>query len=66
MRRPNLIRKSGPYRCESRADGSILITPDWSQFPKYTEEDGGGPGVISRLALAVNLEEWLNSIYETT
>ena len=63
MRRPTIVRKSGPYTCESRADGTILISPDWPQFPKWTEEEGGGPGILSRLSLGIALTEWLNSPY---
>ena len=61
MRRPATVRKAGPYKCESLANGQILVTPTWPQFPPYTDEEGGGPGVFSRMALAGELARWLNA-----
>ena len=61
MRRPASLRNAGPYVVKSCADGTLIVTPDWPRFPKYTDEDGGGPGLFSRLALAHDLEAWLNA-----
>lgn len=54
------IRESGPYRVQSLSDGSLRITPAWPQFPEYTDEDGGGPGLLSRMALAGDISKLLN------
>jgi hypothetical protein len=59
-RRSRLIRESGPYRVESCADGTLRVEPDWPQFPKYTDEEGGGPGLFSRMNLAGDIERFLN------
>ncbi len=59
-RRTKFIKESGPYKVTSFTNGKITIEPDWTQFPKWNEEDGGGPGVISRMRLAREIEEFLN------
>ena len=56
------IKESGPYRAASNADGTILIIPAWPQFSKYNPEEGGGPGLFSRIALAKDIEELLNAV----
>lgn len=55
-----LVNASGPYRVLSLANGQLLVTPTWPQFKTYTDEDGGGPGVLSRLELAESVERLLN------
>ena len=60
MRKPRIIIKSGPYRCASRSDGGILVTPTWSQWPPYNDQDGGGPSMSDRMELARALANWLN------
>ena len=62
-RRTTLALVSGPYTVKSCADGTLVVTPAWPQFPKWTEEDGGGPGWATRLTLAADLERWLNAPY---
>lgn len=63
-RRTKLIKESGPYRVRSMASGKLRIYPSWNQFPQYSDEDGdedgGGPGVISRMQLAREIEAFLN------
>ena len=54
------IKEAGPYKAVSLANGQIRITPAWPEFPPYNEDDGGGPGVLSRLALAGAIEALLN------
>ena len=61
MKRPTSVRRAGPYQVHSCADGSLQVVPDWPAFPKYTNETGGGAGVLSRMALARDLERWLNA-----
>jgi len=61
MRRPTFIRESGPYKVVSCADGTLSVKPTWPQFQPWNEEDGGGPGLFSRMALAANLQRWLNA-----
>ena len=50
----------GPFECESRADGTVLVKPSWSAWPPYSEDDGGGPGVGSRMGFAMALQNFLN------
>ena len=56
-----IIRNAGPYEVHSLADGTIMVHPKWPQFPPNTPMDGGGPGIVSRLALAQELQDFLNS-----
>lgn len=63
-RRPSFVTKCGPYVVRSCADGSLEVTPSWPQFPPYNDEDGGGPGLFSRVHLAAELQAWLNAPYE--
>lgn len=41
------------FKVESRADGTLLITPTY-HHPYKGPEEGGGPGILTRLSLA----EW--------
>ena len=59
-RRTKLLRESGPYTVYSLSNGSVQIIPCWYQFPPYDPENGGGPGVVSRVALAKDIERLLN------
>lgn len=59
------MRQSGPYRVESHADGKLSVYPAWSQYKEWTAEDGGGPGMPTRRALAAQLEAWLNSPFDS-
>lgn len=59
-RRTALLKLSGPYEVKSLANGELRVSPAWSQFRPYTEADGGGPGVLSRLALATQVQNFLN------
>lgn len=45
---------------KSCADGSMNIKPVWKGVKPYTPEDGGGPGLLSRLAAAKRCEKLLN------
>ena len=54
MKRPSLVRRAGPYRVESRIDGAYIITPTWEKVP----------GLMTRIALAKELQRWLNAPYE--
>ncbi len=69
VRRTKLMTKAGPYRVVSRVDGTLVVYPEWSMYDgkpawkRETEEDqwnAGGPGFFSRMALADDLERWLN------
>lgn len=64
MRRPHWVKKSGPYKVSSHADGTLTVYPAWPQFQEWTEEDGGGPGLFSRTGLAHDLQNWLNAVYD--
>ena len=70
-RKTKLIRDSGPYRVDSRAlsHGSLIVYPRWSQYGNNWQEMqdkgyGGGPGMMSRMALADDLESWLNNTFD--
>lgn len=54
MKRPRIVKDSGPYRVESRIDGAYIITPTWEEVP----------GLMTRIALAKALQRWLNAPYE--
>lgn len=57
-RRTALMKQSGPYRVESRADGTLVVGPRWQQYERW---DGvSGPGFLSRTALAHDIEAFLN------
>lgn len=64
LRRPSIVKESGPYRCVSYADGRIEVKPTWPQYPPYDPEHGGGPGIFGRMGLARELERWLNAPYK--
>ena len=51
-----LKRLWSAIKVDSCADGSMRITPVWRGVREYTEEDGGGPGLLSRLQAAGLLE----------
>lgn len=62
MRRPSWLRKSGPFKCTSFANGLIEVKPAWSQYDiEWTADGGGGPGFAGRMRLAADLERWLNA-----
>lgn len=61
-RRTALMRASGHYRVVSLANGDLRVTPAWPQFPVWNEHDGGGPGYISRLMLAADIQAFLNGL----
>ena len=64
MRRPSVVRQSGPFFCQSLANGHILIKPAWSQYERvWNLEEGGGPGIFTRMELARELQYWLNATY---
>lgn len=58
------MRQSGPYKVESCADGTLVVSPAWDQYPEWTMEEGGGPGLLSRMALASQIERFLTGWYE--
>ena len=65
MRRATIIRHSGPFICESLVNGHILIKPAWSQYERvWNLEEGGGPGIFTRMELARCLQHWLNAPYD--
>ena len=64
MRRPSLIQQSGPFTCESLVNGHILVKPAWSEYARvWSLEEGGGPGIFTRIELARALQGWLNAPY---
>ena len=64
MKRPRIVKDSGPYRVESLANGQLTVSPAWPQFRPWNEDEGGGPGPMSRMDLAGELQRWLNAPYE--
>ena len=70
-RKTKLIKDSGPYRVDSQAlsHGSLMVYPRWSQYGSDWQEIqdngyGGGPGFLSRMSLAYDIESWLNNTFE--
>lgn len=63
MRRPAGVRLAGPYTVTSLSDGSLTVVPTWPDFTAHAGE--GAPGLFARMALAHELEAWLNAPYET-
>ena len=53
-------------RVKSCADGSMSVIPQWRGIKKWTPEDGGGPGLGTRLAAASILEKYLNRALHRT
>jgi len=53
-RRTKLMRDAGPYSVESCANGELRIYPDWPQEKPYR------PGLLTRMALAADIELFLN------
>src|SRR3990167_4522485 len=65
MRRPSVIRYSGPFICDSLVNGQILVKPAWSQYERvWNLQEGGGPGIFTRMELARTLQNWLNAPYD--
>lgn len=60
MKRPKTVKRAGPYIVQSCADGTMVVTPNWPMFRKFDPDEGGGPGLGSRLGLAADLQDWLN------
>lgn len=46
---------------KSLANGDLRVTPVWRGYKPWTPEDGGGPGVITRMAGAARLQRFLNA-----
>lgn len=46
--------------CISLANGNIIVVPTW-HGPKWTPEDGGGPGVFTRVGAARRLQRLINA-----
>lgn len=55
----NLKAAIKSFKVDSRADGTFIIRPEW-KGPKWTPEDGGGPGLFTRLATARAISRILN------
>ena len=64
MRRSNWLIKSSPYKCDSLINGIIEVRCSWPQYGDvWQAEKGGGPGFSGRMALAADIETFLNSPY---
>ena len=50
----------------SFADGTMKIEPVWKGVKPYTEADGGGPGLMSRLSAAKWCELLINEAIAQT
>ena len=72
-RRTTTMREAGPYKVVSMADGTLRVHPEWSgadwpgrpAWMRLTEperSEGGGPGILSRMRLAEELQDWLNAV----
>ncbi len=47
--------------CVSLANGHITVAPKWRGVREYTLEEGGGPGLFTRMAGAKRLERLINA-----
>ena len=64
MKRPAFLKKSGPFVCVSQLNGYILVKPSWkNKGAVWNLEEGGGPGMFSRMDLATYLQDFLNQGY---
>jgi len=45
----------------SNSDGSLQVLPVYRHVQPYTEQDGGGPGLHTRMAVASRLEKVINT-----
>ena len=61
MRRKISVSQNGPYHVESCADGTLIVYPAWTREGNWDLEQGGGPGITSRMHLAGCVEELLNN-----
>ena len=51
----------GKCKVSSLANGTLLVEPEWPGSLPYDDAEGGGPGLLSRLAGAVRLSELLEA-----
>ena len=49
-------------KVKSCADGSMTVEPVWVGIREYTPEDGGGPGLLTRLEGAHALQKEINAL----
>ena len=45
----------GRVEAKSCANGDIIVHPEWPGITPYNEEDGGGPGLFTRVAGSARL-----------
>ena len=59
-----LITQAGPYTASSRADGVIMLVPDWTGATgqKAGPDGEGGPSFLLRLSLAADIRDLLNTL----
>lgn len=55
-----ILSACGPYKVASHPNGTLTITPAWPQCVPWNPQEGGGPGVLMRMALAEAVESNLN------
>jgi rubrerythrin len=75
MKQNKLIKESGPYYVESHSQGSGMVYLQvYPAFPEYDDDnflwaesrfnmEGGGPSMFSSMAIAAELDDFLNSVY---
>ncbi len=56
------IKMAGPFHATSRADGTILVTPEW--HPAIANGGAGLAGVFARIELAEEIEDRLNALHK--
>lgn len=61
MRRTPMQVMFDSVKVESLANGDLRVTPVWRGCRPYTPEDGGGPGMFTRMEGASRLESFINS-----
>ena len=65
MRRAQLQTLIESVKVVPLANGDLRVTPVWRGVRSYTEEYGGGPGVLTRLTAASCLQRFLNAHLKT-
>lgn len=61
MRRSAVQVMFDSVKVESLANGDLRVTPVWRGCRPYTPEEGGGPGIFSRIVGAARLEQFINT-----
>ena len=59
-RRTDLLRREGPFWVTSLVNGTLVVYPAWAFCGRWEVEEGGGPGIFTRMELALEVQAFLN------